>query len=286
MIFHMSRIKVLISAIGKWNDHVEQFLLENSRYLKRVYIIHTLGMGIDARTGEEFDYGKEAKKFLAKMKRAYKGKIEFISVIINDAYDIHETQIKIGEIVNLEKTNNPIMNTLDEIALDFTGGTNVMAAAQIFAAYKFAITPYYVLVKNKKEPDIQRVQKVSIDYDLGKGLSKKALNLLKTIVSSTFTAKPDGHDQTPDGYEEYRQEGSITRKDLEWITGRWIRAPESSIKLLKNKNYITIDKEYPAYVDVSDEGEKPEWEMEMYNLVRYTATPDGLIVANFQSRSR
>jgi hypothetical protein len=278
------KIRILISVIGKYNDHVDHFIREKGRYLKKVYLFHTIDskepQNRDGRTNENnktIDYGKLAKKFIKKLENKH-DHIKIIPVVYDDAHDIHELQIKIQNIVNDERVKYP---QLDEIALDISGGTNIAAAAQIFAVYKFHIVPYY---DDSRQANGERIKKIDVDYDLDKALSSIALKHLKIISNSKFIVKPDKEDKQnplPDWLPSYMIDGQITKIELEKQLGK--RSSASSLKLLVEKNLIEEIHKYDYYYDAKlHETDEPKWEKRTHNRPAFKITPNGRIKANLQ----
>lgn len=279
------KITVLISLIGKHSQHVEHFIKEKGHNLDRVYLLHTCDKdqppsrdGSDGTpeceycgSGGLIDYGKLAKNTIKELKRIHKG-IEIISETYQDAHDIHELQIRIGEIVEKEQQDDNVI--LKNIAMEISGGTNIGAAAQIFAIYNLGIVPFYV--DNKPNEGGEWVREIIVPDNWGKKLSQKAKKVLKVIADSEFTVKPNGHSETPDGEEPYPVKGQITRKDL----ARQLdvdRAPDQLLKGLRDDKLIEILPEYDVYLNTSDEEDEDTWELGTYSYPAFKITKPGII---------
>lgn len=283
------KITVLISLIGKHPQHVEHFIKEKGTNLKRVYLLHTCdkdqpanrdGDGNESKCkecgrGGLIDYGKLASNTIKKLKQKHDD-IKVIPETYEDAHDIHELQIRIDRIVKDEQKNHKTI--LKNIALEISGGTNIAAAAQIFAVYNLGIVPFYV--DNKSNDDGEWVRTISVPVNWGKSLSNRAQEILKTIAESEFTVKPtDRHSETPDGQEPHSVKGKITREDLQRKLGT--RPSASSLTTLKENNLIEILSEYDVYHNTSEEDEEPSWELRTYSKPAYKTTRDGDVAVNY-----
>ena len=285
------KITVLIALIGKHPQHVEHFIRERGHNLKRIHLLHTCDKDQppsrdgDVGTSEckhcgsggLIDYGKLAKNTIKELKRVHKH-IEIIPEIYDDAHDIHELQIRIDEIVKDEQKVHDVI--LKNIALEISGGTNIAAAAQIFAIYNIGIVPFYV--DNKENEDGEWAREISVPVNWGKSLSGKAQEILKIIAESEFTVKPTGHSETPDSEEPYTVKGQITRMDLERKLGR--RPSVTSLNTLKESNLIEILSEYDVYHNTSEEEDDPTWEKRTYSQPAYKTTKDGKVAVRYLDR--
>jgi len=285
------KITVLIALIGKHPQHVEHFIRERGHNLKRIHLLHTCDKDQppsrdgDVGTSEckhcgsggLIDYGKLAKNTIKELKRVHKH-IEIIPEIYDDAHDIHELQIRIDEIVKDEQKVHDVI--LKNIALEISGGTNIAAAAQIFAIYNIGIVPFYV--DNKENEDGEWAREISVPVNWGKSLSGKAQEILKIIAESEFTVKPTGHSETPDSEEPYPVKGQITRMDLERKLGR--RPSVTSLNTLKESNLIEILSEYDVYHNTSEEEDDPTWEKRTYSQPAYKTTKDGKVAVRYLDR--
>lgn len=287
------KITVLIALIGKHPQHVEHFIREKGNNLKTIHLLHTYDKdqppsrdGIDGTSeckhcgsGGLIDYGKLAKNTIKELKRVHKH-IEIIPEIYDDAHDIHELQIRIDEIVKDEQKVHDVI--LKNIALEISGGTNIAAAAQIFAIYNIGIVPFYV--DNKENEDGEWAREISVPVNWGKSLSGKAQEILKIIAESEFTVKPTGHSETPDSEEPYTVKGQITRIDLERKLGR--RPSVTSLNNLKESNLIEILPEYDVYHNTSEEEDDPVWELRTHSQPAYKTTEDGDIAVRYLPRKK
>ena len=293
------KITVLIALIGKHPQHVERFIGERGHSLKRVYLLHTCDKDqppsrdgnddedvcTECGRGGLIDYGELANKFVKKLQRKYKpdkGKpksgIKIISKTYQDAHDLWELQDRITDIVEEEKDNGVLEKN---IALEISGGTNIGAAAQIFAIYNLEIIPFYV--DNKPDENDEWVRPIITPDNWGKTLSEPAKQLLIDIVDSEFTVKAKGFSETPNGEDPRPVKGQITRHDLINLMQRRIkkigkvaRPSTSSLELLKKFKLIEILPEYEAYHNTSIP-KSPIWELTHHSKPAYRATHGGRI---------
>jgi hypothetical protein len=263
-----SEIKILITVIGIYNDHVIQFLKEKPG-IEKVYIIHKISKEQDFRNPEKkINFKTKSATFIRNLKKNWP-EVEIIPKILKNSQNIHEPQEIIRDILDIEKEKDPTLVTMQEVALDFSGGTGIMAAAQVFAAFRLAICPYYVQPKSIRRND--RVEKISINYNLGRSMGKKANEILKLIAKSTFTIKPKDHFETPEGEDPNPIPGMITLIDL----NRKYRRVDSILDSLEQKNLIEKLHEYTIYHNISDNGEESEWEERKVRRVAYKITDAG-----------
>ena len=291
------KITVLIALIGKHPEHVQHFIRENIN-LKKIYLLHTcdkdqpssrdgdVGESVcnECGRGGQIDYGKLAAEFVRKLKLKHKSSshypIKIISKLYQDAHDINELQEKITDIVEEEKDGGAL---LKNIALEISGGTNIAAAAQIFAIYNLGIVPFYV--DNKENDDGAWVRPIKIPTNWGKTLSTPAKQLLIDIANSEFTVKGKDMPKTPKGEDPRTVEGQITRQDLINLMqsrikkiGKVARPSVSSLKLLVKFKLIEILPEHEVYRKKSNVGE-PEWKLDTDGFKAYKATESGKIAA-------
>jgi hypothetical protein len=281
------KIRILISLIGKYPDHVDHFIFEKGKYLKKAYLFHTRDseapanrQGRLSKENETIDYGKLADDTIKKLKKQYSPRIKIIPQLYENAHDIHELQLLIQKIVNTEREKFP---QREEIALDISGGTNIAAAAQMMAIFKIGLNAYY---DDSTKEIGERIQKINTNVDLGKGLHEITVNILKTIQNSEFIIQPaesDRHRQFPDELRKVIK-GQITNADLVRKLGT---KSESSLKLLLKSNYIEKIPEYEVYRDVSlHETDDPKWKKGTIIQPSWRITKDGEIAANVQRETR
>ena len=176
------KIRILFALIGKYPDHVDHFIMEKGRFLKKAYLFHTRDSaaptnrrGRISKESETIDYGKLADDTIEELTKKYSPRIKIIPQVYENAHDIHELQLLIQKIVNAEREEYP---QREEIALDISGGTNIAAASQMMAIYKFQLDAYY---DDSTKEIGERIQKINTNVDLGRDLGVPALNILKIM---------------------------------------------------------------------------------------------------------
>ena len=281
------KIRILISLIGKYPDHVDHFISEKGRYLKKAYLFHTRDSaapanrrGIISKKSETIDYGKLADDTIKKLRNQYSPRITIEPQLYENAHDIHELQLLIQKIVNTEREKYPQQ---EEIALDISGGTNIAAAAQMMAVYKFRLDVYH---DDSTKAIGERIQKINTNLNLGRDLGEIALNILKTIHDSEFIIQPAESDRHKPFPNELREviKGQITNNDLVHKLGT---KSESPLGLLLKSNFIEKIPEYEIYRDVSlHETDEPQWEKRSIGQPSWRITKDGEIAANVQRETR
>lgn len=282
------KIRVLISLIGKFPDHVDHFVSEKGQYLKKVYLLHTRDSsappnrrGIiddDAVNSKTLDYGKLADQYISKLKKQ-KPRLKIIPVEYQKAHDIHELQHVIQKIVNGERDEFLLR---EEIAIDISGGTNIAAAAQMMAVFRIGIDAYY---DDSTKEIGERIQKINTTVEDENDLKAKAFKVLKTIRDSEFIVQPRPEDSDRFFDDKLRKviPGMITNSDLVKELGTRSVSP---LQTLLKKNLIEKLNSYPVYRDVSlHKTDEPDWKMEQYDLPAYRITEDGLLTANTRPRA-
>ena len=128
---------VHIAPIGEHTEHVIEWIREVTPVTK-LYLIHS-------KKKPETNFAKKARDLEKKIKEDYPG-VEIIKVVIENPLNLDDTMDAITKIVHDERENG-VEN--HEIAINVTGGTNVMAAAAILAATMRGTRAYYVLNRRK-----------------------------------------------------------------------------------------------------------------------------------------
>ena len=281
------KIKILISLIGKHPDHVDHFIIEKGRYLKKAYLLHTCDSaappnrrGILSKKTETIDYGELAEKTIKTLKKQYSPRIKIIPQVYENAHDIHELQHIIQKIVNTEREKFPQQ---EQIAIDISGGTNIAAAAQMMSIYKFRLDAYY---DDSTKEIGERIQKINTTVEDKNDLGEIAFKVLKTIRDSEFIIQPRPEDRGRPFPDKLRKviKGMITNSDLVEELGT---RSESPLGGLVGKNLIEKLNTYPVYRDKSlHQTDEPEWKITEYDLPAYRITQDGIITANIPRRVR
>ena len=283
------KIRVLISLIGKHPDHVDHFISEKGQYLKKAYLLHTCDKEVPANrrgkidddpvNSKTHDYGKLADEYLSQFK-IRNPRLKVIPIVYQKAQDIHELQHVIQTIVNGEREEFPLR---EEIVIDISGGTNIAAAAQMMAVYKFGIDAYY---DDSTKEIGERFQKINTAIEEQNDLGEIAFKVLKTIRDSEFIIQPRPEDIGRPFHDKLRKviKGMITNSDLVRELGTRSESPLGS---LVSKNLIEKFNTYPVYRDESlHQTDEPDWKITDYDLPAYRITEDGIITANIPRRVR
>ena len=257
--------KILIRVIGnKANDSVIQFLKEKSG-IKKLYIIHKVTQESDFYNPKEIiDFKNISKKFIKKLNKEW-NEIEVITKILKDSQDFYEIQKIVREIVNLETiSSGGNFNSLQEIAIDISGGTGIGVAGQLFAAFKQRITPYHVLPKTVRKTE--RVTKIIINYRMGSELGKPdsvANQILKNLAESEFMVRSwdgDRFSDTPDGEDKKSVYGMKTGIELKReFAVLNIKRIDTHLRELIRTNMIEEGIGYEVYKNKADEDEDANW---------------------------
>mgnify|MGYP006438801851 FL=1 len=191
---------IFIAPIGTNPDFVKTWLKEESRNLTKLWIIHS-------PVGRE-DFPKKAKKLASELKKSYSDlKIEL--KVMEDAFTIDPVMDAITEIINQEESNDPML-LREEIVINITGGTNVVAAGAMNSANYYQTKCHYVLIKQDGDSKNKRlVREVPISAKPKNDLKDSQLNVLKTINASEYFIP-----NTPGGLEPKITTGSITNNSL------------------------------------------------------------------------
>ena len=130
---------VHIAAIGTETGHVTEWFRDGS--VEKIYLLHS-------KKTAEVDFPKKAKELEKKIKEQYPDCIIFKRVIEN-AFNLDDTQDAISEIIYYERKENKVEN--QEIKINVTGGTAVQAAAAVLSAFKHGTKAYYILNRRKNK---------------------------------------------------------------------------------------------------------------------------------------
>lgn len=277
-----SKIKILIRVIGnRANESVITFLKEKPG-IKKLYIIHKITKEADFQNpSKKIDFKKISEEFLNKLKNDW-SEVEIIPKILKDSQDFHEIQKIIYEIVKAEKiANKGMLNTLEDVAIDISGGTGIVVAGQLYSAFRLRITPYYVLPQTMNKDN--RVEKIEINYRIGREMGKPdspANKILKNIGKSIFTVREfRGRTffQTPEDKEPKPVIGMKTQLELnKELKEGGINRTDVHIRSLIDKNLIEEGIGYDVYKNIADEDDEPDWVIEkLHNSKYYEITRAG-----------
>ena len=166
---------VHIAPIGESTGHVLEWIREVTPVTK-IYLIHS-------KKSKETNFPKKARE-LEKDIHKIRPSAEVIMKVIENSFNIDDTYDAINEIINEEREENNIENY--EIAINVSGGTNVMAAAAILAATMKCTKAYYVLDERKNPGQDNYVVELPIPLINTGRMNKTQHDVLRLIAEGTF----------------------------------------------------------------------------------------------------
>ena len=190
---------VFIAPIGTHPDFVKTWLKEKGSDVTKLWLIHS-------PVGRE-DFPKKAKKLASELKKVYD--IEIKLKIMSDAFTIDPVMDAITEIIYQEEKDEPMSR--QEIVINITGGTNIVAAGAMNSATYYQTKCHYVLQRQDDDPKNKKlVREVPITPKLKSDLKDSQLKVLKTISDSEVYLIPN----TPKGLDPEITQGCIDNKKL------------------------------------------------------------------------
>jgi len=247
---------VHIAVIGTETAHVIEWLRSGS--IEKIYLLHS-------KKTAEIDFPKKARELDKQIKKLYPG-VEIIKRVIENAFNLDDTQDAISKIVYYERKENGVEN--QEIVINITGGTAIQSAAAVLSAFKHGTKADYI--RNRKKEKLKNyIEKLPIPSIGIVKMNKTQQEVLQLIFEGRFLR-----------YEQEKVTDEITKK-LKTITkpvydvkatgkitniqllktmqldeiipygdGRTHKKGTAKIggivKELKNKGYIIIHHEIPA----------------------------------------
>ena len=166
---------VHIAPIGESTGHVLEWIREVTPVTK-IYLIHS-------KKSKETNFPKKARE-LEKDIHKIRPSAEVIMKVIENSFNIDDTYDAINEIINVERVENKIENY--EIAINVSGGTNVMAAAAILAATMKCTKAYYVLDERKNPGQDNYVVELPIPLINTGRMNETQQKVLRLIAEGTF----------------------------------------------------------------------------------------------------
>jgi hypothetical protein len=155
--------------------------------IKRIYLLHSPDQ-IKPNPEKEIIYFKnKAKKLKKTIESTSKTKVKLVQLGKRGAFDKDETIQQITKIVKDEMASEKIV-TQKQIAVNITGGTNMMAVGAILAASAQSTEAYYVLdnrFAENQELDTN-ISEISMPSLTKKELKKPLQDILYTILKSEF----------------------------------------------------------------------------------------------------
>ena len=166
---------VHIAPIGESTGHVLEWIREVTPVTK-IYLIHS-------KKSKETNFPKKARE-LEKDIHKIRPSAEVIMKVIGNSFNIDDTYFAIRDIINEEREENNIENY--EIAINVSGGTNVMAAAAILAATMKCTKAYYVLDERKNPGQDNYVVELPIPLINTGRMNETQQKVLRLIAEGTF----------------------------------------------------------------------------------------------------
>ena len=247
---------VHIAVIGTETAHVIEWLRSGS--IEKIYLLHS-------KKTAEIDFPKKARELDKQIKKLYPG-VEIIKRVIENAFNLDDTQDAISKIVYYERKENGVEN--QEIVINITGGTAIQSAAAVLSAFKHGTKADYIR-NRKKEKLKDYIEKLPIPSIGIVNMNKTQQKVLQLISESRFVRqivekvmdvetkklkknKKDVYDDKITGKITNIQLLKTMQLDeiIPYGDGRTHKKGTAKIggivKELKNKGYITIHHEIPA----------------------------------------
>ena len=246
---------VHIAVIGTETAHVIEWLRSGS--IEKIYLLHS-------KKTAEIDFPKKARELDKQIKKLYPG-VEIIKRVIENAFNLDDTQDAISEIIYNERENG-VEN--QEIAINITGGTAIQSAAAVLSAFKHGTKADYI--RNRKKEKLKNyIEKLPIPSIGIVNMNKTQQKVLQLISESRFVRqivekvmdvetkklkknKKDVYDDKITGKITNIQLLKTMQLDeiIPYGDGRTHKKGTAKIggivKELKNKGYIIIHHEIPA----------------------------------------
>ena len=278
---------VHIAAIGTETGHVTEWLRNGS--VEKIYLLHS-------KKTAEVDFPKKARELEKKIKEQYPDCIIYKRVIEN-AFNLDDTQDAISEIIYYERKKNEVEN--HEFKINVTGGTAVQAAAAVLSAFKHGTKAYYILNRRKNKNLNSYVEELPIPSIGIAKMNKTQQQALQFIAHGRFLRieqekRIDKISKKLRKFTNYMDDDKITGKltnqqllkimqldeSIDYKGGRKIKKGTTKIyavvQKLKSKGYIIIHKEIPAIEKIPLGGGRygPD-EIITVSQVMYEITPAG-----------
>ena len=278
---------VHIAPIGTETAHVIEWL--RSGPVEKIYLLHS-------KKTTEIDFPKKVRELEKKIKEQYPDCIIFKRVIEN-AFNLDDTQNVITEIIYYERNKNNVEN--QEIAINVTGGTNIQGAAAVLSAFKHGTKADYILNRRmNKNLDSYIVPLPIPSIGIAK-MNKTQQQALQFIAHGRFLRieqekRIDKISKKLRKFTSYMDDDKITGKltnqqllkimqldeSIDYKGERKMKKGTTKIyavvQKLKSKGYIIIHKEIPAIEKIPLGGGRygPDKKITV-SQVMYEITPAG-----------
>ena len=247
---------VHIAVIGTETAHVIEWLRSGS--IEKIYLLHS-------KKTAEIDFPKKARELDKQIKKLYPG-VEIIKRVIENAFNLDDTQDAISKIVYYERKENGVEN--QEIVINITGGTAIQSAAAVLSAFKHGTKADYI--RNRKKEKLKNyIEKLPIPSIGIVNMNKTQQKVLQYIFEGRFVrleqekvmdVETKKEKKITKSVYDDKATGKITNIQLlktmqldeiiPYGDGRTHKKGTAKIggivKELKNKGYIIIHHEIPA----------------------------------------
>jgi len=228
---------VHIMLIGLNTAHGMTVVNDNKfRKIQTIYLIHSPD---ETKSRDEKKPPIKFKKLADKLKKDITKSDPDIKVKlkqISNPFDEKDTTKVITDIINDEVYEKENVDSTKQIAINITGGTNMMAAAAILSAGSHRTSAYYVLDKRYQKNLDSWVKEIPIpDFKRKEENQEKIKPLLYELNQMTWSWSHDIKDErrnTDNRMRHIQVEDSI--KDTEWMKPQTLRGA-STEKLLVDR---------------------------------------------------
>ena len=187
---------VHIMLIGENVGHVYTAVEDTSfQKIKRIYLIHSP----NSKVGKKIPYEKRAKEVKKKIEASSSKKVHLVPLSERGAFDKTETILAISKIVKKEYPSR--LGSQQQIAVNITGGTNMMAVGAILAAASNKTKAYYVKDVNFAEnQDLDtNLLEIGIPFKIKEDHTRRSLHKILSIISKSsfiWKNKPENRKYT------------------------------------------------------------------------------------------
>ena len=209
--FEFMEYYVHIMLVGANDGHVYTAIQDQAfKPIRRIYLIHSPNQKKSSSIKKPILFKKVAQKLKTEIEKHNPAKVILKQLTENGPFDKLETITEITKIVNAEMET---LATQKQIAINITGGTNMMAVGAILAAFSKQTEAYYVI--DTRYPENQKLKsklsKIGIPNPRDNStLDDDEKNILYEIANNKFTWAGTSTDATLN--EELDEESTIPRQ--------------------------------------------------------------------------
>ena len=152
--FEFMEYYVHIMLVGANDGHVYTAIQDQAfKPIRRIYLIHSPNQKKSSSIKKPILFKKVAQKLKTEIEKHNPAKVILKQLTENGPFDKLETITEITKIVNAEMET---LATQKQIAINITGGTNMMAVGAILAAFSKQTEAYYVI--DTRYPENQKLK--------------------------------------------------------------------------------------------------------------------------------